>query len=140
MKKIQLVLFITLVIISFVISQTKKTTRDLHIGFEKDNYTVVRTVNYNGQRGILAAHKFVRVRSTNQPKKVLYVEGNGYEMGYLTGLLTKNEIEQMATSYIKYLPPQLINYDYVEKHRNETWFQLLLSVIERTLISKAYQS
>lgn len=72
-----LVLFFLL----FVFAQ--KPSEEIIKSFSLDNYNVKQEIKFQDQRGFMAEHKTATVLSTKKHKKVFYVEGNGYQMGYV---------------------------------------------------------
>jgi len=68
-----------------------KSTAELAAAFKQDGYTI-QTMHTlpTGQRGIVAESTNVTLLSTGQPKVVYYVEGTGYEMGFLHGYIAEN--------------------------------------------------
>jgi hypothetical protein len=79
----------------------KKTTDELTQAFVADGYDVKDVQLYQNQRGIRAEHRTARNTRTSAPKKAFYVEGNGFQMGYLTGLLAEEDVSKMAGDYVE---------------------------------------
>jgi hypothetical protein len=131
------VLFAILLLAVFVSS---KTTNEIIQGFRLDNYTVTKQIEYQGERGFEATHLFERVLSTKELKRVYFVEGTGYQMGYLTGLLMKNQTVQMATTYMRYIVPELVARDFVKEHNGKPWFNVLLNTISAFLTTQSVES
>jgi hypothetical protein len=90
---------------------------------------VIGNVTYNGQRGIVASSVNVTVRNTGAAKRVYYVEGAGYDMGYLMGMLSEHDASLMSTLYIERIIPELIIPNLDRKWRNSTLYEDLLKVI-----------
>eukprot|EP01080_Neovahlkampfia_damariscottae_P007861 gene7861-12332_t len=136
----RLFLFVLVLCLLISLTESKKTTKEIIEAFEKDGYTIKTQVEFKGQRGFYAAHKTATTLSTKQPKYVLYVEGSGYEMGYLRGMLTKNQTVQMFNDYLLYVVPELISFDLVEKYRNKPWFRAFMHLLKSFLITSSTQS
>lgn len=86
-----------------------KSTEDLIKAFEEDGYNVNPIVNFEGRRGIKALSKTATNYQTQEPKNVLYVEGNAYEMGYLIGRMAYKDVERMCTEYLDNIIPAFID-------------------------------
>ena len=54
--------------------------------------------------GITAKHKQLKNSVTGKPKKVFYVEGTPFDMGYLMGRMAKKDIKRMTKDYIDKIP------------------------------------
>jgi hypothetical protein len=53
----------------------------------------------NGSRGIKAIHKTAVIGTSSFKKKAFYVEGNPYQMGYLTGLMAESDVSNMCVDF-----------------------------------------
>jgi hypothetical protein len=86
--------------------------------FDADNYSVdpaTDVMNYEGFIGIRATHKTAVIGKTGKKKKVYYVEGNPYTMGYLIGRLAHAEIERMCTDFNDDIVFDFINWHIKDK-------------------------
>jgi hypothetical protein len=66
-------------------------------GFEVDEEKGVFL--HEGKIGIAATHKTATIGTTGKKKKVFYVEGSPYDMGYLMGQMAEPQIERMCTEF-----------------------------------------
>ena len=85
-----------------------RTDAELVAAFKQDGYDVQTIHRLNtGQRGIIAVSTNVTLLSTGQPKVVYYLEGSGYQMGYLHGLLAENSTSVRRTRHLacRCVPP-----------------------------------
>lgn len=67
--------------------------------FELDGYIVNKIITRFNKVGIMAEHRTAVNYDTGKKKKVFYVEGTSYEMGYLMGLLAENDISSMVVDF-----------------------------------------
>jgi len=67
--------------------------------FDLDGYSVSRTIEKFGRVGMIAEHKTAVNYDTKEKKKVYYVEGSHYEMGYLMGMMSEKEISSMVNDF-----------------------------------------
>lgn len=58
-------------------------------------------VEYMGKIGMLGESRDSTNIVTGEPKRVYYVEGDPYQMGYLLGLMAEPEISRMATDFVE---------------------------------------
>ncbi|HEX3046145.1 MAG TPA: hypothetical protein VHY08_15425, partial [Bacillota bacterium] len=75
--------------------------QNIRQAFADDNFDVVLEHTINGRTGYRAEHRTAKNARTGQKKRAFYVEGNPYEMGYLIGYMTPDEIDQMGTTFIR---------------------------------------
>eukprot|EP00164_Ancoracysta_twista_P005192 GFYU01007096.1.p1 GENE.GFYU01007096.1~~GFYU01007096.1.p1 ORF type:complete len:618 (+),score=223.48 GFYU01007096.1:227-2080(+) len=68
--------------------------------FAADNFAVSDMQVFEGMRGFTAISNNVTIYKTGARKKVHYVEGTSYQMGYLVGLLTPEEASTMCGPYL----------------------------------------
>jgi hypothetical protein len=108
---------------------TVKTTTELTQAFSEDGFEVKRTVTYQGMRGMLAEHRTARNTRTNEPKRAYYVEGSGYQMGYLMGLLAEKDVRRMTVDYVNNVIPAFISPDLIGLSR-QLVFQILLYIVK----------
>lgn len=78
----------------------KLSTFDLTSAFEKDGYVIDSIIIFQEKRGIRATSTTSVNYETQEPKVVYYLEGTGYQMGYLLGQLAHEEIELMCTQFL----------------------------------------
>ncbi len=80
--------------------------------FEIDNFAIdTIQIAFDNRIGIRARHNTAVNYNTKEPKKVYYVEGNHYQMGYLLGLLAEPDIERMAVDFVENVVLAFINND-----------------------------
>lgn len=90
---------------------------EIREAFRNDRYDVVQMETFNGRRGFLALHESAFINIPGVPldqrprKRAIYVEGSGYEMGYLMGLLCEPEIRRLVTQYPPAVARALVEYD-----------------------------
>lgn len=80
--------------------QTQTSLEQLQLAFSQDNYDIIKTYSYQGRLGILAEHRTAVNYESKQKKRVLYVEGTPYQMGYLVGYLSEPEVAKMAGKFL----------------------------------------
>lgn len=98
-----------------------KSFQELEAAFARDGYDVVKTATYQGKKGIMALHRTAVNYESKQRKKVLYVEGNAYEMGYLIGLIAQENVEAMAKSFVDKILFAFINLNVDPKDFPVIW-------------------
>lgn len=86
------------------------STKQLQVAFDQDGFDVQRMVTYNGSRGIEAISRNVTLLSTGAAKRVRYVEGSAFAMGYLRASLNYADTERACTTYIDHFIPSLISW------------------------------
>lgn len=64
--------------------------------FQKDGFEVKRIVTKLNGLGMMAEHKTAYHYDSGEKKKIYYLEGTPYEMGYLMGLLAEKQIAEMT--------------------------------------------
>jgi len=113
---------------------TFKTTEQLKAAFAADGFEMdPNVVTINGRRGIVARHKTAVNSQTGRPKKAYYVEGSGYDMGFLVGLLGTREVRAMTKDFVRYVIPAFVAPDQ-NSQKGKVLFDLLLKLgVERTL-------
>ena len=109
---------------------TGRPTPEILQAFESDGYEVVAQLEYQGMRGFKAQSKTATNYETKVHKPVYYVEGSAYQMGYLTGLLANNEVEQMAHQFMYSIIPAFFNPS-MEKNTYEWFWKLVIDWIEK---------
>lgn len=102
--------------------------------------TVTQWVSYQGQRGARAESKTATVLSTGEPKYVLYVEGTGFQMGYLVGLLAPKETNMMCEDYLEHIVPELIVPEWDHKLANDTIYHAVIDLLRDFLMNGSNES
>jgi hypothetical protein len=115
-----------------------RTDAEIRDAFDIDRYVVVETETYNGRRGYLAKHKTALTSPpppnpsspapTPWPKEALYVEGNGFEMGYLIGKLCEPKVRRMVLKYPTAVAEELVAHD-VRGLNFDIVYQTLLHIL-----------
>lgn len=123
-------LFVGLFFVSMLFSQSLivKSLDELENAFARDNYEIIKTVSFQGKRGILAQHKTACNYETKDKKKVLYLEGNAYQMGYMTGLLAEKDVQKMTTLFLDKVIFAFIGWD-VDPDKIKILWQILKAII-----------
>jgi hypothetical protein len=101
--------------------------------FDSDNYFVDQSSDVivsEGFIGIRATHKTAVIGSTGKKKKVYYIEGNPYTMGYLTGKLAETEIERMCTDF-----NDNIVFDFINWHIKDDVLRKILGEIIEDIVN-----
>ena len=80
--------------------------RRIQEAFLSDGYEVTKVTSYDGQYGFVAEHGPVERKLR---KKVLYVEGDGRQMGYLIGRLAGPDVYRMTNDYVNNIIPAWID-------------------------------
>jgi hypothetical protein len=73
-------------------------SRLLH-AFEKDGFEARSIITKFNGLGIMAEHKTAKSYDTGNKKRLYYLKGTPYEMGYLMGLLAEPEIARMTEEF-----------------------------------------
>ncbi len=118
-------------------SYIHKTDQEIEAAFKADGFKVSKKVTFEGQRGFIAESLTAINTVTKNPKRAYYVEGNSYQMGYLIGLMTPDETEEMATTFLTLILPETIpSHPLI----NFKWFwqgiTFILSLLVRWLMTK----
>lgn len=98
--------------------------------FESDGFNVVSTVKYEGRLGVKAEHKTAINYETKQPKTAYYLEGSGYEMGYLLGLMASPQAEDMCKQFMNNIIPSFFSPN-TPTHKIEWFWALLVDVLSK---------
>ncbi len=108
--------------------------------FNKDGYEVKRVVTKFNRVGIMAEHKTAFNYDTGQKKKIYYLEGTHYEMGYLLGLLAENEIADMTGQFTDKIAFRFIGSKILERIKllGET-LTYVISVLSKAEFTKMPQ-
>jgi hypothetical protein len=99
-------------------NRTLLSTEQLLAAFDADGYQVVKSHTLpNGHRGFLVRSKTASIwASDGMYKTMRYVEGDAFDMGFLSGYLTENATAQMVTTYVKHLTVQFLIGDAWDQH------------------------
>lgn len=98
--------------------------------FQEDGYTVEAIiVEFNDKIGIRARSNTAINYDTKQPKKVYYLDGDFYQMGYLLGILAEPDVKQMCVDYIDKFVISFIKDDKTERS------SLIAKILSEILIS-----
>ncbi|MGE5341751.1 MAG: hypothetical protein ACM3SY_09755 [Candidatus Omnitrophota bacterium] len=84
---------------------------------------------YQGKIGVLAESKTAINLKSQEPKRVYYVEGNGYQMGYLTGLLAEDQVSLMTTDFVENIIFAFFNIQTPDTGLMEFIKQLMIKII-----------
>jgi len=77
--------------------------------FNSDGYNIYKAVNHENKVGITATHCTACINGNPEKmKKIYYLEGSHWQMGYLLGLMAEDEIFQMTTSFVNNMIWELI--------------------------------
>ena len=96
----------------------KRSTFELTQAFEKDGYVIDTVMTFQGKRGI-KAHSISAINyETKSPKNVYYLEGTGYQMGYLFGKIAHVRIETMCTKFMDGIVPAFLKPGSVKPYKN----------------------
>ncbi|HHW23663.1 MAG TPA: hypothetical protein GXX26_12430 [Clostridiaceae bacterium] len=82
--------------------------KKLEEAFDKDGYKITEHFSKFGRLGIAAEHKTAFNYDTGEKKRVYYVEGTHYEMGYLLGFLAEEQIREMTGDFTDQVPLHFI--------------------------------
>lgn len=83
--------------------------------FSKDGFDVVKIVKKFNRIGVAAESKSVANYDTGRMKKAYYIEGSGYEMGFLLGSLAESEIASMTVEFADKVVFSFIGSKFLEK-------------------------
>ncbi len=105
--------------------------------FARDNFEVVKIVNKFGRLGVVAESKSVTNYDTGQAKKAYYLEGTGYEMGYLLGSLAESDIASMTVDFADKVVFSFIGSKVLEKMKllQEAFIFLIYELSKKTYAS-----
>lgn len=102
--------------------------------FGNDGFSVDREKDvfiYEDRIGIRASHNSAANYGTGEPKKVYYLEGKPYQMGYLLGRMAEKDIAKMTDQYCDYLP-----FAFFGINASPTKFQKLLDRLSKFLFKR----
>ncbi|MGI6621957.1 MAG: hypothetical protein ACOX4T_02205 [Acetivibrionales bacterium] len=94
--------------------------RKLEEALDIDGYRIVEYISKFGRLGVVAEHKTAFNYDTGEKKRVYYVEGTHYEMGYLLGFLAEEQIREMTGDFTD--QTGFINKTWVEKNCPSTYY------------------
>lgn len=100
---------------------------NLAAAFSKDGYSIKKIVNQFDKVGIMAESNTATNYDTGNKKKVYYLEGTNYVMGYLFGLLSEKEISSMAIDFADKIVFEFIGTDIFD--RIKILRELLISIV-----------
>lgn len=95
-------------------NNTEQHLSFLTSAFQSDGFDVTVHQEFQGKIGILAESKTAINSVTGRPKRVYYLEGSNYQMGYLLGLLAEDQVARMTTEFVDNILPQFIAEIYAE--------------------------
>ena len=96
----------------------KRSTFELTQAFENDGYAIDTVITFQGKRGIKAHSISATNYETKKPKNVYYLEGTGYQMGYLFGKIAHKNIETMCTKFMNGIVPAFLQPGSVKPYRS----------------------
>lgn len=96
-------------------TENGKRVLGLMDAFARDDFEVVKIVIKFNRVGIAAECKSVTNYDTGRRKKAYYIEGSGYEMGFLLGSLAESEIASMAVEFTDKVVFSFIGSKLLEK-------------------------
>jgi len=110
-------------------SKARKPTEALEQAFADDGYDVVNRANFQGKRGLKAQSRTAFNYETKEKKTVYYLEGSGYQMGYLMGLLACPKVEAMTEGFLDDIIPSFFHSSET-KPKHEWLWKLAIDLIE----------
>ncbi|MGA2761941.1 MAG: C45 family autoproteolytic acyltransferase/hydrolase [Spirochaetia bacterium] len=69
--------------------------------FDLDGFAVTGTAEKGGFLGVVAEHRSARIGASTRPKRAFYLEGDNYQMGFLLGLLARNDVIRMTHEFLQ---------------------------------------
>jgi len=96
----------------------KRSTFELTQAFGKDGYVIDTVITFQDKRGIKAHSTSAVNYETQKPKYVYYLEGTGYQMGYLFGKIAHEKIEIMCTEFMDGIVPAFLRPGSVKPYRS----------------------
>jgi hypothetical protein len=72
---------------------------ELTEAFKKDDFDINKIVTKFNRVAIIAESNSVKNYDTRERKKVYYLEGSNYEMGYLLGMIAEKEVSMMCNQF-----------------------------------------
>ena len=129
--------------------------------FEKDGYTlesshvfgsgVIATAISNEVMAYDVAHMSTKVladkilNKSGQGKRIIYVSGTHYEMGYLIGYKFHSQVEALCTVYLRHIVPQFVSESFDNSMRKapylyQTAYETLLQVLVDIIVQGSFDS
>ncbi|BBM84178.1 hypothetical protein [Candidatus Uabimicrobium amorphum] len=118
------IILIGLLFVGFLFADGK-SLQELEIAFAKDNYEIAHKTTFENQRGFIAHHKYAVNYESKAPKRVFYVEGSAYQMGYLMGTMAERDVDLMTNEFMDNVLLSFIKLDVDPKKIPEIWGTLL---------------
>lgn len=114
--------------------------RKLEEAFEKDGYKITQHISKFSRLGVVAEHKTAFNYDTGEKKRVYYIEGTHYEMGYLLGFLAEKQIQEMTGDFSKQVPLSFIGSDNPGKMQliSNALRGILLSVVKPSFTDQSH--
>ncbi|HXX36310.1 MAG TPA: hypothetical protein VEM15_17710, partial [Thermodesulfobacteriota bacterium] len=107
----------------------KDDIQKLISAFDHDGFAVDPNKDvflHEGKIGIVATHKTATIGTTGKKKRVFYVEGSPYDIGYLMGKMAEPQIERMCTEF-----NQNIIFDFISLNiKDEPLRKVLGSILD----------
>ena len=85
---------------SFPEPMTERQAR-VAAAFHRDGFAVTRTAEKDGFLGVAAEHRSARIGASTRPKRAFYLEGDNYQMGFLLGLLARDDVMRMTHEFLQ---------------------------------------
>ena len=63
------------------------------------------------------------------------MEGGGYEMGYLSGMLTVAEVQVMTTTYLKHFVAEMIDPEWDAKIRKSPFYNDIITLMMEYIVT-----
>lgn len=108
----------------------KNSLHELDSAFEKDGYKIVELTTFQGKRGMKAISKTANNYESKKKKAIYYVEGTGYQMGFLLGRLAYDKIHLMTDDFLNGIIPAFLNPGMSKKSKNIFW-EMFMNDIKR---------
>ena len=105
-----------------------RSEQDIVQAFSSDGWKVVnQTTLESGSRGFYAEHETAVILGTGLPKKSYYVEGSGYDMGYLQGTLSAiiGDAKATCTTYVHHIIFNMLA-ESLDEEMAEKWYGISL--------------
>lgn len=98
-------------------SNSRPTFRQIEAAFASDGWNIADSfTTKRGHHGYFAQHKHATILDNGEPKKAYYLEGDGYDMGYLHGALSARigDAYDMCTTYVHHIIVNLLSEQWDE--------------------------
>jgi len=98
-------------------------------------------LEYQGKIGMLGLSRTAKNIVTGEPKRVYYIEGDAYQMGYLLGMMAEPEVERMATEFVENIIFDFFNVEEINKQKDSGIMDLIKNLVVEILynVSKKMQ-